>query len=1036
MDYKLYPKNKSASLDTELFKNPTSEYRGTPFWAWNCVLREDMLRFQIRALHEMGFGGFHMHSRTGMATPYLSDEFMQLVSACTDEAKKNGMLAWLYDEDRYSSGQAGGLALQDPRFRQRRMSLTDTKCEGVQDRETAYRNGGVWFLAAYDVKLDDGGCLLSYKRIGEDDNAEGKKLYAYCIADADSGWFNDKCHIDSISKEAMDEFIRITYDAYKNAVGDEYGKAIPAMFTDEPQYGKFEKYDERRSEKAHCAWTYDFEKTYADEFGCDILDTLPDIFLDRADGCLSLPRHRYFLHLSRRFAEAFLDNCSERCEKDGLLMTGHLMGEGHLRTVTEFVGDPILSYRRMQLPGIDMLGNSMELETCLQCRTAVRQYGREGMLSELYGVTGYDFGFRDHKFQGDWQAAMGVTVRVPHLSWVSMEGNAKRDYPATINYQAPWYKEYKAVEDHFARLATVLTRGTPVCDVAVVNPIESFRLFFGPDATSAEKREIYEVQNGTGNVLTNMLLFGGIDFDYLSEALLPEQGASSKDGVLSVGKMNYRAVFLRGNVTLRRTTVKTLLDFAKAGGRVIVAGAAPEYEDFVPVKDSEFLGTLLGLCEYVPLEKSKVLGALEDLRRFSLKSETGALAPAKLSQLRQDGKVQYLFTANADRGYLSGKVGAENITYEVKGHKKITLLDTLTGGEETVSTRFKGGSTVFTIPFYSNTSVLLRLSDSEEETAAERKDTRKADRVIDFRKPVAYSLTERNAYILDLAQWSVNGGELHPEEEVLRLDNLARAAVGLGRRSNHSPQPWCVKAEKPRYSITLRFTVNSELEVPDALLAIERPQDCRILFNGTEIDSTNITGFYVDDSIKTLPLPTIPCGESVLEVTLPLDKRTNTEWCYILGNFGVRVLGCEKTITALPEKLGFGSTVPQGLPFYGHSVVYKTEFDLEKPSDIAVNIHRYSAHLLRLFIDGEDVGTIAYAPYRLACAGLCAGRHTLEICAFGNLQNTFGPLHFCGNDKNTGPDKWYTVGDRFSYEYNPREFGVLSSPEIEVYEKN
>ena len=42
-----------------------------------------------------------MHVRTGMDTEYLSDEFMQLIRSCTDKAKSEKMLAWLYDEDRW-----------------------------------------------------------------------------------------------------------------------------------------------------------------------------------------------------------------------------------------------------------------------------------------------------------------------------------------------------------------------------------------------------------------------------------------------------------------------------------------------------------------------------------------------------------------------------------------------------------------------------------------------------------------------------------------------------------------------------------------------------------------------------------------------------------------------------------------------------------------------------------------------------------------------------------------------------------------------
>ena len=96
----LYKEKASETLSEELFQHPTNAYRGAPFWAWNCKLeREELLR-QIGVLHQMGFGGFHMHVRYGMETPYLSPEFMDLVVSCTKEAERQGMLAWLYDEDR------------------------------------------------------------------------------------------------------------------------------------------------------------------------------------------------------------------------------------------------------------------------------------------------------------------------------------------------------------------------------------------------------------------------------------------------------------------------------------------------------------------------------------------------------------------------------------------------------------------------------------------------------------------------------------------------------------------------------------------------------------------------------------------------------------------------------------------------------------------------------------------------------------------------------------------------------------------------
>ena len=64
----LYKKNSAPKLDSELFRNPTAEYRGTPFWAWNCKLDRKELEWQLEVFKKMGFGGGHMHVRTGMAT--------------------------------------------------------------------------------------------------------------------------------------------------------------------------------------------------------------------------------------------------------------------------------------------------------------------------------------------------------------------------------------------------------------------------------------------------------------------------------------------------------------------------------------------------------------------------------------------------------------------------------------------------------------------------------------------------------------------------------------------------------------------------------------------------------------------------------------------------------------------------------------------------------------------------------------------------------------------------------------------------------
>ena len=166
----LYKKNRTKELSDELFRSPTAEYRGTPFWSWNCNLEEKELLRQIEELKEMGFGGFHMHCRAGMSTEYLSEDFMNLIKACVKKAKREDMLAWLYDEDRWPSGFAGGIVTRDDAYRARYMLFTPEIPEG----EEIHR-----MLGRFEVQLCEDGTLASYRMLGENETVEHGLFYAY-----------------------------------------------------------------------------------------------------------------------------------------------------------------------------------------------------------------------------------------------------------------------------------------------------------------------------------------------------------------------------------------------------------------------------------------------------------------------------------------------------------------------------------------------------------------------------------------------------------------------------------------------------------------------------------------------------------------------------------------------------------------------------------------------------------------------------------------------------------------------------------------
>ena len=106
------------------FAYPGAAFRGKPFWSWNGELRGEELVRQAHIMKEMGLGGYFMHSRTGLITEYLGKEWFELINEVADVAAADGMEAWLYDEDCWPSGSAGGKVTVDPQYRMKSLVVT------------------------------------------------------------------------------------------------------------------------------------------------------------------------------------------------------------------------------------------------------------------------------------------------------------------------------------------------------------------------------------------------------------------------------------------------------------------------------------------------------------------------------------------------------------------------------------------------------------------------------------------------------------------------------------------------------------------------------------------------------------------------------------------------------------------------------------------------------------------------------------------------------------------------------------------------
>lgn len=304
-------------------------------------------------------------------------------------------------------------------------------------------------MAVYDIELDKNGFLKSYRTIGESDCALGIKRYAYVKPADEHTMFNGQTYLDTLSKDAVKKFIEVTHEKYKGKIGKYFRQNRSRQYLPTSRSLHLFKtcHSSDSGADVNIAWTADFDKTYGERYLESITEKLPEIFWDLPGGKISRTRYRYHEHSCERFTEAYAKQCGKWCSANNIAFSGHMLGESNLASQTRVIGEAMRAYKYFEIPGVDILYDNVELSTVKQVQSAAHQYGRNAVLSELYGATGWGFDFRSHKFQGDWQAALGITVRVPHLSWLSMKGQAKRDYPASINYQSPWYKEYKYVEN-------------------------------------------------------------------------------------------------------------------------------------------------------------------------------------------------------------------------------------------------------------------------------------------------------------------------------------------------------------------------------------------------------------------------------------------------------------------------------------------------------------------------------------------------------------------------------------------------------------
>ena len=130
--------NDFAALSAE-FKTPSAEYTTAPFFVWNYkITKEEIDKFMVDFKNQ-GSSQVFVHPRPGLITEYLSDEWFELFKYTVEKGKELGMKVWIYDENSYPSGFAGGhVPDQMPESYNQGQGLKMTKFEVLPDTADKY----------------------------------------------------------------------------------------------------------------------------------------------------------------------------------------------------------------------------------------------------------------------------------------------------------------------------------------------------------------------------------------------------------------------------------------------------------------------------------------------------------------------------------------------------------------------------------------------------------------------------------------------------------------------------------------------------------------------------------------------------------------------------------------------------------------------------------------------------------------------------------------------------------------------------------
>lgn len=569
-------------------KDLLEQYRPIPFWSWNDKLEQQKIVEQIRWLKKMGIGGFFMHARSGLQTPYMSEQWLACIETGAEEAEKQNMSAWVYDENGWPSGFAGGKLLEEEENHDQFIEVK----EGLFDDQAT-----VSYLMGSEELV----------RVSQPVEQQQHYLNLYLRVATST--------VDILNPEVVDKFINLTHERYRQHFGREFSRKIAGFFTDEPQYQRW-----------GTPYTKMIASYFRDQYDEDILDRLGLLFVEKKG--YRRFRYRYWKGMQELMLRNYSRKVYDWCQTHGVRFTGHYVEETSLGYQLMCCGGVMPFYEYEHIPGIDWLGKITDTDlSAVQVASVAAQLGKKQVLTETFACCGWDIKPSELRRVAGYQYVHGVNLMCHHLIPYSERGTRKYDYPAHYSDINPWLNDgFRTFNDYFTRLGYLLGEGEKNICVAVLHPIRSAYFDYKRQLENSGfgVADLDEALRRAGKMLEQL----GIAYHYLDETLLAKYGFVEKD-CIGCGQCKYAYLVLPKLYTMDRITERLLRKFVEQGGKVLLLDEKPTYLEAEPY-------------EYSYLESNCTLKEIRQAMPFRVENEDTELCCC----YRTMGERRYLYVIN------------------------------------------------------------------------------------------------------------------------------------------------------------------------------------------------------------------------------------------------------------------------------------------------------------------------------------------------------------------------------------------------------